>query len=306
MPSPIALFVYHRKDMTRQTVDALKVNQYASQSDLLVFCDGPKSEENAAAVSQVKEYAHSITGFRSVTVVESSVNKGLARSIIEGTTAVLKDHETVIVLEDDMVTSPYFLKYMNEALDMYHDNSRVVSIHGYVYPIKQLLPQSFFLRGADCWGWATWRRGWALFEPDGIRLLKELEHRQLTRDFDYNDSYPFTQMLRDQIMGINDSWAIRWQASAFLNDCLTLYPGKSLVRNIGFDSSGTHSGVTDVYEANLQMEDVSLQKIAIEEHAGARKYFELYFRSIQPSLLSRIRQKLVSGISRIRRGKPRD
>ncbi len=305
MPSPIALFVYHRQDMTRQTVDALKMNQYAAQSDLIVFCDGPKSKENVLAVSQVRAYVHSITGFRSVAIVESPSNKGLARSIIEGTAAVLKDHETVIVLEDDMVTSPFFLKFMNEALDMYRDDSRVISIHGYVYPLKQRLPQSFFLRGADCWGWATWRRGWALFEPDGVRLLKELESRQLTRDFDYNDSYPFTQMLRDQIMGVNDSWAIRWQASAFLNDRLTLYPGKSFVRNIGFDSSGTHSGVTDVYEANLQMEDVSLQRIAIEEHAGARKFFELYFKSIQPSLLSRIRQKLVSGMARSRR-KQRD
>lgn len=291
--------------MTRQTVDALKMNQYAAQSDLIVFCDGPKSKENVLAVSQVRAYVHSITGFRSVAIVESPSNKGLARSIIEGTTAVLKDHETVIVLEDDMVTSPFFLKFMNEALDMYRDDSRVVSVHGYVYPLKQRLPQSFFLRGADCWGWATWKRGWALFEPDGVRLLKELESRQLTRDFDYNDSYPFTQMLRDQIMGVNDSWAIRWQASAFLNDRLTLYPGKSFVRNIGFDSSGTHSGVTDVYEANLQMEDVPLQRIAIEEHAGVRKFFELYFKSIQPSLLSRIRQKLVSGMARSRR-KQRD
>ena len=306
MPSPIALFVYHRKDLTRQTVDALKKNRYADQSDLFVFSDGPKNNQNAVAVFQVREYVRSISGFRSITVVESPVNRGLAHSIIEGTTSVLKDHETVIVLEDDMVTSPYFLKHMNEALDMYKSDERVVSVHGYVYPLKQGLPQSFFLRGADCWGWATWRRGWALFDPNGVLLLEELERRELTRDFDYNNSYPFTQMLRDQIIGVNDSWAIRWQASAFLSEGLTLYPGKSYVRNIGFDSSGTHSGVTDVYEASLQLEDVSLQRIPIGEHPEARKYFESYFRSIRPSFLSRIKQKLVSGISAARTKKPRD
>ena len=306
MPSPIALFVYHRKGMTQQTVEALKRNRYADQSDLFVFSDGPKNEQNAVAVSQVREYVHSISGFRSVVVIESPVNRGLAHSIIEGTTSVLKDNETVIVLEDDMVTSPHFLKHMNEALDMYKGDERVVSIHGYVYPFKQALPQSFFLRGADCWGWATWRRGWALFEPNGARLLEELEHRELIQEFDYGGSYPFTQMLRDQISGLNDSWAIRWQASAFLNDRLTLYPGKSFVRNIGFDSSGTHSGLTDVYDTSLQMENVSLKKISIGEHPEARKYFESYFRSIQPSFLKRIKQKLVSGISRARPKNPRD
>lgn len=306
MPSPIALFVYRRMDMTRQTVEALRMNRYAAESDLVIFSDGPKNESSELEVTRVREYVLSITGFRSVSVIESRVNKGLARSIIEGTQAVLKDHETVIVLEDDMITSPYFLKFMNEGLAMYENDERVVSIHGYVYPIRKKLPQSFFLRGADCWGWATWRRGWALFEPDGARLLSELERRQLTREFDFNGSYPFTQMLRDQIVGLNDSWAIRWQASAFLKDRLTLYPGRSFVRNIGFDSSGTHSGVTDVYEAGLQSEDIPLQRIGIKEHAEARKDFETYFQSIRPSLFARIKQRLSSGRLLTRMKKFRD
>lgn len=282
------------------------MNRYAAESDLVIFSDGPKNESSELEVTRVREYVLSITGFRSVSVIESRVNKGLARSIIEGTQAVLKDHETVIVLEDDMITSPYFLKFMNEGLAMYENDERVVSIHGYVYPIRKKLPQSFFLRGADCWGWATWRRGWALFEPDGARLLSELERRQLTREFDFNGSYPFTQMLRDQIVGLNDSWAIRWQASAFLKDRLTLYPGRSFVRNIGFDSSGTHSGVTDVYEAGLQSEDIPLQRIGIKEHAEARKDFETYFQSIRPSLFARIKQRLSSGRLLTRMKKFRD
>lgn len=292
--------------MTRQTVDALMKNKQADQSDLFVFSDGPRSEESVEPVLQVREYVHSIAGFRSVTIVESPVNKGLARSIIEGVSTVLRDHDTVIVLEDDMITSPHFLRYMNEGLDMYKEDDRVISIHGYVYPLMQFLPQSFFLRGADCWGWGTWKRGWALFESDGARLLDELVRCQLTQDFDYNGSYPFTQMLRDQIRGVNDSWAIRWQAAAFLKNKLTLYPGKSFVRNIGFDSSGTHSGVTDVYDGDLQLEDRPLQRIDIEELAEARRSFESYFRSIQPSLLGRIKQKLFSrkGFTRMKR--PRD
>ena len=128
--------------------------------------------------------------------------------------------DKVIVLEDDLVTSPHFLQYMNDGLGIYERDDRVISIHGYSYPVHGKLPETFFLRGADCLGWATWKRGWDLFEDDGQRLLNELERRNLTRSFDFDGSYPYTQMLRDQIAGSNSSWAVRWYASAFLRDKL--------------------------------------------------------------------------------------
>lgn len=296
MPSPVVLFVYNRKKSTQQTAESLAKNLLASETDLLVFSDGPRANKDKSAVSEVREYIRTITGFKSVRIFESDVNKGLATSIIDGVTLVLREHETVIVLEDDMVTSPYFLSYMNNGLVMYEADVRVISIHGYVYPVKQTLPDSFFIRGADCWGWATWERGWKSFESNGNKLLKELESRGMTTLFDYNGAYPFTQMLRDQIGGLNDSWAIRWQASAFLKDRLTLYPGKSYILNVGFDSSGTHSGVTDVFDGSLQMNELNLQHIPIEENAIARTYFETYFRSIRPTLFDRIMRKLNSVI----------
>ena len=147
------------------------------------------------------------------------------------------------MLEDDLLTSPYFLDFMNEGLSIYEEDEKVISIHGYVYPISEKLPETFFLRGADCWGWATWKRGWDLFEPDGGLLLNKLEESKQTEEFDFNRSYPYTQMLKDQINGKTNSWAVRWYASAFLQNKYTLYPGKSLVSNIGGDGSGTNTGL---------------------------------------------------------------
>ena len=121
----------------------------------------------------------------------------------------------VIVLEDDLECSP-FLQFMNRALDVYADDHRVISISGYIYPIKGDFTGDVFLRGADCWGWATWKRGWDLFRSDGNALLSELQSRQLSAAFDFDGSYPYTEMLTDQVNGKNDSWAIRWYASAFL------------------------------------------------------------------------------------------
>lgn len=295
MTSPIALFVYSRSEHTRRTVEALLANSLASESDLIVFSDAARTPEKREAVEEVRAYLTTIKGFRSVTIHHRPHNFGLARSIIEGVTAVLQQYEQIIVLEDDMVTSPFFLAYMNEALARYASDSRVVSIHGYVYPVRGTLPEAFFLPGADCWGWATWRRGWACFNPDGAQLLRELKQRKLERVFDYEGSYPYTHMLEAQIAGMNDSWAIRWYASTFLQGKLTLYPGRSLVHNIGNDASGTHCGQYSAMDTVLSDRPIRLNGVAVESSTAAREEFIRFFRRQSRSRIAvRIRRLLGS------------
>ena len=250
----------------------------ALETDLFIFSDEFGSELQHKSVRNVRDYIRKIRGFRSVTIVERNINFGLARSIIDGVTAVLSNYRRIIVLEDDMVTSPYFLTYMNEALEMYEDNDRVISIHGYVYPVEQRLPDIFFLPGADCWGWATWKRGWACFNGDGQFLLDELNRRKLTDAFDFNGAYPYTRMLENQIAGKNDSWAIRWYASAFLAGKLTLYPGRSLVNNIGNDNSGTHCGDSTELGVELSSQRVNLDNITIESSKEGMQAVEAFLR----------------------------
>jgi putative methyltransferase (TIGR04325 family) len=277
--SPITLFTYARPDHTQRTVEALLRNPGVDEHELIVYSDAPRTPDKAQAVAAVRDYLQTIIGFRSVTIHHRPHNFGLAKSIIEGVTEVLSYYERIIVLEDDMVTSPHFLSYMNEALDRFADEERVISVHGYVYPVEQALPDAFFLRGADCWGWATWRRGWSLFNPDGQALLDELKRRNLIKSFDFNGAYGYSQMLESQIKGTNDSWAIRWYASAFLADKLTLYPGRSLVHNIGNDSSGTHCGTTTALDAELSERPIDLNGLKIGEDATSKQAIEDYFRS---------------------------
>jgi hypothetical protein len=279
--APIALFVYSRPIHTRKTVEALKRNILSQDSDLIIYCDAPKSAVHAEMVSEVRQYVRQIDGFKSVTIIERENNLGLARSIINGVSQVCEERGRVIVLEDDLIVSPFFLQYMNDALVRYEDQPEVVSIHGYSYPVSGKLPDTFFIRGADCWGWGTWKRGWDIFEPDGAKLLADLNKRCLGKTFNYNDAYSFMNMLKDQILGINDSWAIRWHASAFLANRLTLYPGLSLVSNIGFDATGTHGGTSSGYDVELSMNSVLLTNIPIVESLYARSLIEKYFRRTQ-------------------------
>jgi hypothetical protein len=290
--APIALFVYNRLDHTRQTLDALRKNILADQSDLIIFSDAAKTEKQVKAVREVRECLPQIEGFKSITIVERPVNSGLANSIIDGVTKVCNDFGKVIVLEDDLVTSPYFLQYMNDALDFYVKEDNVVAIDAYMYPIKSSMPETFFLKDPGCWGWATWQRGWSLFEPDGDKLLAQLKRRNLEKVFDYDGSYPYTQMLIDQIKKKNNSWAIRWYANIFLQDKLALHVGKSLVLNIGNDNSGTHGGKTHLYNVELNTQPVKIQKISLQEDSFARKEIATFLNSTKQSLLRLVFSRL--------------
>lgn len=285
--APIIFFVYNRPKHTKETVEALTKNVLASKTDLYIFSDGPKDDASKIQVEEVRSYVKTITGFKSIKIIERTENWGLSKSIIAGVTEIVGRHGRVIVLEDDLVTSPYFLEYMNTALDLYALDERVISIHGYVYPVKKLLPETFFLKGADCWGWATWKRGWDLFQSDGKRLLDMLEEKKLINEFDFNGAYHFSGMLKRQIAGQTDSWAIRWYASAFLAEKLTLYPGKSLVNNIGQDGSGVHGGALPPLPQEELLNHIRVMQIDIGEDKDAKNSISRYFRMLKPGGFSR-------------------
>lgn len=301
MRPPIILFVYARPEHTRLTVESLLANAECCEHDLIVFSDAAKDAENVEAVVRVRNYIESVEGFNSVTLRNRPSNFGLAKSIISGVSEVLTEHDRVIVLEDDMVTSRYFLSYMNEALDRFETDDRVISIHGYVYPVRGLLPDAFFLKGADCWGWATWRRGWAHFNPDGQALLNELERRGLSNAFDFSGASEHYGMLEAQIEGRNDSWAIRWHAAAYLAGMLTLYPGRSLIQNIGNDSSGTHCGSNSIYDVVLSGTPIDLDSVVVVESELARKLFEDYFRSSKNGASAKIKNAIKRTLLKIKK-----
>jgi hypothetical protein len=228
--APIVLFTYSRLANTIETVECLKKNAEAAHSDLIIYSDAPKNEKAIDGVKATRNYLHSIKGFNSVTIIEREKNMGLANSIVDGVTAVVNKYGRVIVLEDDLSVSPYFLKYMNEGLERYENRKDIASIHGYIYPVKKKMPEALLIKGADCWGWATWKRGWDIFNFDAKSLYQQIIDAHREKEFDFNYSYPYMDMLKRQIDGSAGSWAICWYASAFLKNLFTLYPGQSLVQ----------------------------------------------------------------------------
>lgn len=241
--APIALFVYGRAEHTRRTLEALRANKLAEASDLFIFSDGAKNEAATAKITDVRALLRQITGFRTVTIIERDQNYGLANSIVDGVTTLCARFGQVIVVEDDLLTSPGFLTYMNLGLNRYADSPKVFQVAA--YNLCGNLPganDAFFLPFCSSWGWATWSRAWKIWDAEGSGFERLQTDRDLRYRFDLNGSYPYYRMLCDQRQKKNNSWAIRWYLSIFLSDGLTLYPRNSLVENIGFDGSGEHCG----------------------------------------------------------------
>ena len=293
--APICLFVYNRPRHTEETIQALLANTLAARSEIFIYSDGAKDEADRQRVNEVRKIIHSIVGFKNVYIIESTRNQGLANSIVTGVTQVLEKYGKIIVLEDDIVTSRYFLEFLNDSLSLYFSDESVASIHAYVYPIEDL-PDAFFLKGADCWGWATWSRSWCNYEPNGTKLLAEIKSKELEREIDFNNSANYIKMLKHQIKGKNDSWAIRWHLSCYLKNKYTLYPGKTFVRNIGNDSTGQHSTSTKIFDSEVTDNYEKFTKIDIVENIYAKNKFEYFYNSHRQNTVLKLFKHLVKKI----------
>ena len=266
--APIVLFVYNRPWHTQQTVEALQKNELATESDLYIFADGPKenaTEEQKEKINQVREYIHQITGFKQVIISESEQNIGCADSIITGNSSVLKEHEKIIVVEDDIVTSRYFLRFMNEALDFFEKDERIFSVSGYnfstsVMPIPSSYKKDIYLsyrHGST--GWGTWIDRWNNVDWEITDFKEFLNNPKLQKAFNRGGS-DLSDMLKAQMEGKIDAWDIRLDYSIFKQNKFNVRPIKSLTRHIGSDKSGTHSSVADekILTVNLEVNQAFL------------------------------------------------
>lgn len=242
MPSPIILFTYNRPFETEKTISALRNNYLASESILYIFSDGPKNQSAIDGVEKTRSIIRQTYGFKDVIVKESPHNKGLANSIVDGVTSVIEKHGRAIILEDDLVTTPNFLDFMNQSLDFFESNNKVFSISGFTLPLKNMPNHVDFYTGyrASSWAWGTWQRVWADIDWNISNFEEFYKNRKSRRDFNRGGS-DMTKMLKDQIDGRIDSWAIRFCFHQFQRKMVTVFPTVSKAESIGFGSDATHT-----------------------------------------------------------------
>jgi len=290
--APIVLFVYNRLWHTRQTIEALQKNELADKSELFIYSDAPNSKAIEFDVEMVRKYIKSIDGFKKVTIIKRENNFGLAKNITDGVSDIVKRYKKVIVLEDDLVTSRYFLKFMNNALEFYENEKKVWHVSGWNYPVdKDGLDDVFLWRFMNCWGWATWVDRWNYFEKDIEKTIKEFKKEDIKRfNLDNSEDF-FKQVILNKEKKI-DTWAVFWYVSIFKKDGLCLNPLESFVENIGHDGSGVHCLKNEDYRVGLSQKDIINLRVKIEENSLALEKIKFFFKSKKRTFFTRVINKL--------------
>lgn len=302
MPAPVVIFVYNRPIHTRKMIEALSKNDLAFDTDVFIFSDASKDNSHQKDVEKTRNYIDSIAKeklFKNVNIIKTSKNKGLAKSVINGVSTIIEKYGEVIVVEDDLVTEPEFLSFMNDSLKFYKKNKKIWSISGYSLPIK--IPRNYkkdvYLspRGSS-WGWATWDNRWEKVDWEVSDYYSFKKDNKKKSQFN-KGGRDLSDMLALQMTGQIDSWAIRWCYTQFKLDMYTIYPVKSFVRNIGLDGSGTHSNITNKFDMVLndtdrsyKLENVNLNKVIL-------KKFQNYYINPYRYYLSKLKQFIKKKIS---------
>ena len=271
----------------RRTISYLQKNLLADESRLFIFSDAAKTEADKANVDEVRQIAKEVSGFKSVKIITRKQNMGLANSIISGVTQLVNEYGKVIVFEDDLISSPHTLRYFNDALARYSTDEQVMHISAYMFDLKdKTLPETFFFRAAFSWGWATWARAWNNLEPDIDKLMAQFDAEKINR-FSVEGTMNFWKQMLDFKAGKNNSWAIRWYASVFLKNGLTLNPQHSLIHNIGHDGSGTHSNIENMYQVQVAQKPVKHFPDVLQENIQAYTAIKHFLKNRKGTLLQR-------------------
>ena len=297
MLAPIVLFVYNRLDHTQGVIETLLKNTLAKESEFYIFSDAAKTENGVEKVNEVRKFIQDNswhTGFKKVSIVEAEKNKGLAKSIIGGVSDIIQKYGKVIVLEDDLKLSPYFLEYMNDALEYYREDEKIWSISGYSFPMKSLkrYPHDIFYSYRGCsWGWATWIDRWKTVD------WQVKEYEQFIGDQKWIERFTrggvdLTNMLKMQMDGKIDSWAIRWCFSQSNQEMYTVYPRISYLENAGCDGSGIHSSVYDEYYTDMSQCVPKCRFETLEIDKKITKEFQMKYKDTIKKKIRRRIQKI--------------
>lgn len=287
--APIALFVYNRPEHTRRTLKFLQANLLADESRLFIYADAAKTFADEKNVKAVSDLISKVDGFKSVKIIAQKQNLGLAESIIKGVTELVNEYGKVIVFEDDLLSSPYTLQYFNEALAQYQNEDKVMHISAYMYPLAYAddLPETFLYRAVHSWGWATWKSSWSHFNPDIDALMQQFDAQKINQ-FSIEGKMNFWNQMKGFKAGKNNSWAIRWYASVFLNQGLSLNPSKSLINNIGHDGTGIHSNVESTYSVNIHQHAITYFPDLIVENTKAYQMVKNFLAKRKGNILQRV------------------
>jgi len=238
MYAPIILFCFKRLDTLIKCVNSLKSCLESKESDLIIYSDAARNDQEILMVLEVREYLKTIHGFQSITIIEREINMGVDYNIINGIIEISKKYYNFIIVEDDLMVNNQFLSFLNTSLNFYEHYDDIITVTGFNY-VKVPLQYKwdcYFTRRSNPWGWATWSHkikdvDWEISDKDLFLNSKILQRKFNTLGSD------LSSMLKNTINSKIRAWDIRLDYHMFKKNKITIYPCKNLVLNIGFNRS---------------------------------------------------------------------
>lgn len=285
--APVLVATHTRIDHLKQTISALRLNELASKTHLFIASDAARNEDEEKQVIRVRKYIDSIDGFWAITKIYRQKNFGHFQNFQDATNEVFTAYDKIIKLEDDIVTAPGFLNFMNQGLLQYEHDKRVISISGHLWEGVIGNKETMLLPAANGWGWAIWKDRFYLNNHDPLLAQEFLDRPRLFLKMCHtnpNLAVMATSIAKKKLIAGDVSWALY----IIKNDKLVLFPGESLVRNIGYDGSGQNCGVDEKFSKqkisdktkfvfeNISKEDIKYcSKILFVNNGG---YPEMFYQ----------------------------
>lgn len=255
--APIVFFTYNRPKHTIQTLEALKRNVLAENTRIYIFSDGPRNEKDKEKVEEIRKYLENLSGFKEVYLTKRENNVGLAANIVYGVTTLVEKYGKVIVIEDDILTTKYFLQYMNDALEIYKNDEQVMAVSSFAgFENKEGLPPTYFSKYFSCWGWATWQRAWQYFERNPEKQLKEYTPEK-RKEIDWNG----WDGIKANAEGKMNTWALFFDLAIAKQKGIVFYSKYDLCKNTGADGSGEHPATSVYYRGD--MPDIEVKQFTL-------------------------------------------
>lgn len=241
--APIALFCFKRLDTLQRCVESLKDCPESYATELIIFSDGPRSEEEKDKVNKIRAFCKKIKGFKSIRINHRKENLGVDYNIILGIQEMSQEFENFIVVEDDLVVSNQFLRFMNAGLCHFSQFDKILTISAfnYVQIPNNYIWDCYFTQRANPWGWATWSNKIKEVDWDLSASENFLTNSKENKAFNAWGS-DRSRMLKRTLKGEIRAWDIRLEYYQFKIDLFTCYSTKNLVLNNGFnrlDASNT-------------------------------------------------------------------
>lgn len=240
--APVVMFVYNRPDHTRRAWEALCRNAEFADTPVYIYADAAANEDAVRGVRAVRQYLQGLQ-HADLHLILREENYGIERNEVNGITTVIRAHGKAVIVEDDIEAGPYFLRYMNLALDRYANEQQVYAITAYsIFSSEQAarLPEYGFLRAPVNWGWATWADRWSqnldtIDDADVERLRKDARMQREFNNGEFSSDILLSQSKRGAY-----TWDTIWYWVIFKNRGLVLRTAYALCDNIGTDGSGVH------------------------------------------------------------------